>query len=158
MSDTVTVTMHGIEELIAKLDAVTYDAKRKGGRFALRKAAQVIEKALKRNAAAIDDPNTPEDIAKNVAIRFSNRTFKATGDLKFRVGILGGASRDKAPAGLPGGKTFFWRHLEFGTEKTRAQPFARRSLEDNIGAATSEFISQYKKAIDRAIRKASKGK
>jgi hypothetical protein len=33
----------------------------------------------------------------------------------------------------------------------------RRALADNISAATSEFVSQYEKAIDRAIKRAGKG-
>lgn len=158
MSDTVSFSLIGIDSLLAKLESITYDVKRKGGRFALRKAAGVVERALKQNAATVDDPNTPADIAKNVAVRFSNRTFKATGDLKFRVGILGGASKANATAGLPGGSTVHYRYLEFGTEKMAAKPFVRRALEDNIGAATNEFIDQYEKAIDRAIKKAAKGK
>lgn len=157
MADTVTITMDGIEELLAKLDAVTYDAKRKGGRFALRKAAGVVEKALKQNASSVDDPQTAADISKNVAVRFSNRTFKNTGDLKFRVGILGGASFTKKDvSGLAGGDTRHWRHVEMGTESMPAQPFMRRALSDNLQPATNEFMEQYKKSIERAILKASK--
>lgn len=158
MSDTVSYSLIGIDSLLAKLESISYDMKRKGGRFALRKAAGVVEKALKRNASAIDDPNTPADISKNVAVRFSNRTFKQTGNLKFRVGILGGASKAKLDTGLAGGDTRHWRHVEMGTESVAAQPFMRRSLEENIGPATSEFIKQYEAALDRAIKKASKGK
>lgn len=158
MSDTVQFSLIGIDSLLAKLDSITYDVKRKGGRFALRKAAGVVEKALKQNAQKIDDPDTAADISKNVAVRFSNSTFKATGDLKFRVGILGGANKAKAQEGLPGGVTVAWRHVEFGTEKMKAQPFMRKSLENNIGAATNEFITQYEKSIDRAVKRAAKGK
>lgn len=159
MSDTVQFSLIGIDSLLAKLESITYDVKRKGGRFALRKAAGVVERALKQNAAGIDDPNTAEDISKNVAVRFSNRTFKSNGDLKFRVGILGGASFTKKDvSGLAGGDTRHWRMVEFGTEKMAAQPFARRALEDNIQPATNEFIKQYEAAIDRAIKKAAKGK
>ena len=158
MSDTVSYKLEGIDSLLAKLESISYDLKRKGGRFALRKAAGVVERALKQNAATVDDPNTPADIAKNVAVRFSNRTFKATGDLKFRVGILGGASKENVTAGLPGGSTTHYRYLEFGTEKMAAKPFMRKSLEDNIQPATNEFIKQYEAAINRAIKKAAKGK
>ena len=34
-----------------------------------------------------------------------------------------------------------------------AQPFARRALSENIQAATDEFINQYNKALDRAIKR-----
>jgi HK97 gp10 family phage protein len=161
MADTVSFSLIGIDELLAKLETVSYDVKRKGGRFALRKAAGVVEKALKQNAKQIDDPQSAADISKNVAVRFSKRTFDATGDLKFRVGIMGGAGgRDKTAnrAGLPGGDTRHFRHVEFGTEKMAAKPFMRRALEDNIGPATNEFINQYEKSIDRAIRRAARGR
>ena len=158
MSDTVSYSLIGIDSLLAKLESISYDMKRKGGRFALRKAAGVVEKALKRNASAIDDPNTPADISKNVAVRFSNRTFKQTGNLKFRVGILGGASPASKQTGQPGGITYHWRHIEMGTESIAARPFMRRALEENIGAATNEFIKQYELAINRAVKRASKGK
>lgn len=158
MADTVSYKLEGIDSLLAKLESISYDLKRKGGRFALRKAAGVVERALKQNAATVDDPNTPADIAKNVAVRFSNRTFKTTGDLKFRVGILGGASKAKLDTGLAGGDTRHWRHVEMGTESVAAQPFMRRSLEDNIQPATNEFIKQYQAALDRAIKRTSKGK
>ena len=48
--------------------------------------------------------------------------------------------------------------VEFGTEHSRAQPFMRPALSQNIGAATDEFIKQYDKALDRAIKKAAKVK
>jgi len=49
-----------------------------------------------------------------------------------------------------------WRLLEFGTEKMQADPFMRQALESNVSTATSEFVGQYKRSIDRAIKKAQK--
>jgi len=149
----------GVEQLNAKLDSVSKDIKLKGGRFALRKAANVVATALKQNARALDNPETAESIEKNVAVRWSLKRFKRSGDLMFRVGIMGGAGGNKKSSdleGLPGKDTRHWRHLEFGSSKNRAQPFARKSLVDNVGAATSEFVGQYNKAIDRAIKRAKK--
>jgi hypothetical protein len=34
-----------------------------------------------------------------------------------------------------------------------AQPFARRALEENVGQATREFLLEFKKAIERAIKR-----
>ena len=159
MSDSVQFSLIGLEPLLAKLQSVSYDMQYKGGRFALRKAANIVADALRTNAKMIDDPETPEDISKNVAVRFSTRTFKRNGNLMFRVGILGGASFTKKDvSGLAGGDTRHWRMQEMGTEHHPAQPFMRRSLSENIGTATNEFISQYEKALDRAIKRATKGK
>lgn len=153
------VTFTGLPELLAKLDGLKQDVKLRGGRFALRKAAQVVAKQVKQNAQRINDPKSAADIAKNVAERWNARLFKRTGDLGFRVGIMGGAGGNKKGSelsGNPGGDTRHWRHVEFGTEKTRAQPFIRRAGEESAQAATDEFVTQYGKAIDRALKKARK--
>jgi len=162
MTDGVKFSLTGIDELLGKLEGVAHDVKYKGGRFALRKAANLVANAAKSNAQRIDDPQSAQDISKNVAVRWSSRTFKRSGNLAFRVGVMGGAggnlSHKDQSSGLPGGDTRHWRLVEFGTEKARAQPFMRPALEQNINAATDEFIKQYDKALDRAIKKAAKVK
>ena len=135
MFDTVSI-IEGIDEINKKLDAVSDDIKFKGGRFALRKAANVIKGAVEKNALRLDDPETAEQISKNVAVRWSPKKFKRTGDLMFRVGLLGGAKSnatrkrrrgkrtlaemgelDGKGKGNPGGDTWYWRLREFGTRK-----------------------------------------
>jgi len=152
--------VEGLDELLSKLKTVDHDMSHKGGRFALRKAAQVIRDQVKANASRIDDPQTAADIAKNVVERWSGRTFKRTGNLMFRVGIMGGAGGNKpseAFANNPGLDTRHWRYLEFGTQSTPANPFFRRAM-DKGQEATSTFIKEYDKALDRAIKRAKKGK
>lgn len=161
MADAIEFSLTGLDELLGKLDAVTYDMKRKGGRFALRRAAQVIRDAAKQNAKRLDDPETAEDISANIAERWNGRLFKSTGNLGFRVGLLGGARIPKSkPKGTdpggPGGDTRYWAFVEFGTEDTRAQPFMRPALEQNISAATDTFVREYDKALDRAIKRTRK--
>lgn len=160
MADGVEFSLIGLDSLLGKFESISYDVKRKGGRSALRKASQVIAGALKQNALALDDADTGRSIADNVGLRWNNRTFKRTGHLAFRVGILQGAKTPKKgdPALLTtaGSPTPHWRLLEFGTEKMPAQPFARRALAENIAAATSTFITEYDKALDRAIKRAAK--
>ena len=140
MADTIQYSMSGLDELLGKLDGLAQDMKFKGGRFALRKAAQVLQRQAMENARRVDDPATPESIEKNIAVRWSGRRFKRTGDLMFRVGVLGGArstsrsavksERRRRRAGVkslkelgeiegagkrnPGGDTWYWRLLEFG--------------------------------------------
>lgn len=154
--DDVQFKLEGIDSLVAKFESINYDMKRKGGRTALRKAAQLIANKAKENAAKLDDPASAANIAANIAIRWSSRTYKRTGDLAFRVGIMGGAGGKSPAEGLPGGDTQHWRHQEFGTQHHRANPFFRRALADNVQAATSVFLSEYEKAIDRAIKRAAK--
>lgn len=148
--------LKGTEELTAKFASITKDVKYKGGRFALRKAANIVSKAAKAGADRIDDPTTGRSISGNIAVRFSTRTFKRTGDLVFRVGVKHGSLLRDSGSKSTNAPTPHWRLHEFGTEKMIATPFMRPALESNVGAAINEFITQYKKAIDRAIKKAAK--
>lgn len=174
MADTVDFSITGLDSLLGKLDAVNYDVKRKGGRSALRKAAQVVAARVKDGARSVDDPATAEMIAENVAVRWSNRRFKRTGDLMFRVGILGGAKQyantrenvRKGRAGQtyktggdkrnPGGDTWYWRLVEFGTEKVPARPFMRPAMEQSMGEATAVFVQAFERSINSSIRRAAK--
>jgi HK97 gp10 family phage protein len=164
----------GIEELAGKLESVKQDVRYRGGRAALRKAAQVVRDAARANASRADDPATPESIEKNIVERWNGKVFKSTGDLAFRVGVLGGArqyanTRENvrkrrvgdtyAMAGdktNPGGDTWYWRHLEFGTSHAPAHPFMRPAIQTSIAAAINAFMSEYDSALDRAIRRSAK--
>lgn len=157
------VKMDGIEALSKRLDGLKYDASRKGGRFALRKAAQVIRDMAKQNAMQLDDPKTSEVIARNIQERWNSRLNKTTGNLGFRVGVLGGArdysaygelTTGKSASANPGGDTFYWRFVEFGTQKVRARPFMRPAIENGSQKATDVFITEFGRALDRALRKA----
>jgi len=156
MADTVEFSITGLDSLLGKLESVSYDVKRKGGRTALRKAAQIVAEKAKDGARRVDDSATGRSIADNVAIRWNGRLFKRTGDLGFRVGILHGAVLRNGGDLSANSPTPHWRLLEFGTEKMQARPFMRSALADNISAVTNEFLSQYEKAIDRAIKRAAK--
>jgi HK97 gp10 family phage protein len=149
--------VQGLPELLAKLESVSQDIKKKGGRFALRKAANIVAKAAKQNSESIDDPETGRSISKNIALRWDGKRFRRTGDLGFRVGVQHGAVLKRGTPDLSSNApTPHWRLLEFGTQKMAAQPFMRRALEENVGVATQTFVTEYKKALDRAIRRAAR--
>lgn len=168
------VTLNGIDELNDKLAGLKYDVQKKGGRFALRKAAQVIRDQARANAVGLNDPETPAAIAKNITEKWSNVYNKRTGDLMFRVGIMGGvfgklqgettgvygskftkATRKRGAINqdLPGGDTRHWGYLEFGTEHMAARPFMRPAMDQSAQAATDKFISTMGPAIDRVLKK-----
>ncbi|MFT7337629.1 MAG: HK97 gp10 family phage protein [Marinobacter maritimus] len=158
-SDGVSFSVDGLEEVLGKFDALEYDIKRQGGRFALRRAAQVLRDQARANASRVDDPATPEDIAANIVERWSGRTFKRSGNMMFRVGVMGGAGGRKSgseQSSLAGGDTRHWRHLEFGTEDTPAQPIFRPVPGQAGQKAMDEFTSQYEKKIDRVLKAAKK--
>ncbi|QKL03856.1 hypothetical protein GEV39_21915 [Pseudomonas sp. NY5710] len=156
MAETVQFSLIGLDSLLGKLATVNEDVKRKGGRSALRKAAQVIAAKAKEGAERIDDKGTGRSISDNIALRWNGRLFRASGDLGFRIGVLHGAVLQDGGDLSPNSPTPHWRLIEFGTEKMAAVPFMRPALADNISDVTNTFISEYEKAIDRAIRRAAK--
>lgn len=164
VADGVTLKIEGLDEVIAKTKSLSHDIQYKGGRFALRKAANLVADAAKKNADRVDDPGTAESIKENIAVRFSTRMFRSTGNVGFRVGVLGGARAPATAVGElkgagsrnPGGDTFYWRFIEFGTESISARPFMRPALSQNVDNAIAEFVKQYGPAIDRALKRAKK--
>lgn len=155
---TLEVRIEGINELTKHLDGISVMTRGKAGQTALRNAAKVIAAQIESNARRIDDPATPESIPVNVAIRQSTRFKKATGDLKFRIGIQGGAQtpdsdeEERKNAG-PGGATFYWRMLEFGTSRARARPFVRPAVRQKAQEALNTFVREYNKSLDRFLKR-----
>ncbi|HBZ8058251.1 TPA: HK97 gp10 family phage protein [Klebsiella pneumoniae] len=80
MADGVEFKLTGVDELLGKLESITDDMKRKGGRAALRKAANIIANRAKANASRLDDPATGRSIADNIAVRWNGREFKRNGN------------------------------------------------------------------------------
>ena len=175
MADSIQFSLTGLEELLGKLDEVSGVVKYKRGRPALLKAAQFIRDKAKENALRLDDHETAEKIADNIVARWNNRRHKSSGgDLAFRIGVLGGARQyantkanvragragetylTSGDKGNPGGDTFYWRYLEFGTEKMAARPFMRPALIDNDNQAIDIFVTELDKSLARAIKSAKK--
>lgn len=159
MADSIDFSLIGVDALLGKMASVSYDIKRRGGRSALRKAAALVVQKARDNAQKIDDADTGRSIADNVALRWNGKLYKRTGDLGFRIGVLQGAVLPKKGQTVDtsaGAATPHWRLIEFGTDKMRAQPFMRRALSENIGEVTNKFLTEYEKALDRAIKRASK--
>lgn len=156
MADGVEFSILGLDGLLGKLAAVSVDVRHKGGRAALRKAAQVVVQKAKEGAERIDDKATGRSISDNIALRWNGRLFKRTADLGFRIGVLHGAVLKDGGDLSSNAPTPHWRLIEFGTEKMPAAPFMRPALADNISLVTNTFVTEYEKAIDRAIRRAAK--
>jgi len=156
MADGVEFSILGLDSLLGKLSEVSVDVRRKGGRAALRKASQVVVQKAKAGAERIDDKATGRSISDNIALRWNGRLFKRTGDLGFRIGVLHGAVLKDGGDLSSNAPTPHWRLIEFGTEKMPAAPFMRPALADSISEVTNTFVTEYEKAIDRAIRRAAK--
>src|SRR5690554_2343640 len=125
--------LEGLDELRAKMRKLSGEVIRKSTMSAARKAAEIIQQAAILNAADLDNPKSDEEIAKNIVVRYSGRHFRRTGDVMYRIGILGGARHRKGQEldSLPGGNTTHWRWLETGTSRTAAQPLLREAANNN---------------------------
>ncbi|MFB4719054.1 HK97-gp10 family putative phage morphogenesis protein [Enterobacter chuandaensis] len=174
MADGVEVSLTGLDSLLGKMEAVSDVTRNKAGRFALRKAANLIRDRARSNAARVDDPLTKEAIYKNIVASFGSREFRRTGNLTFRVGVMGGARqyaqtkanvrkgraggtyKTEGDKGNPGGDTWYWRMLEFGTEHAAARPIIRPAMNGIDGPVINVFAEEMEKAIDRAVRQAAK--
>ncbi|MFU1850870.1 HK97-gp10 family putative phage morphogenesis protein [Citrobacter portucalensis] len=184
MADGLEVKLDGLDSLLGKMSAISDVTKSKAGRFALRKAAEVIRDRARKNAQRVDDPLTREAIYKNIVARFDTKTYKQTGDIAFRVGVLGGAiatlsakaqrKSDRrrqrlgqsslsdmgeisgSGKGNPGGSTYYWRFLEFGTQYASAQPIIRPAMNGADMQVINAFTDEFEKSIDRAISRAQK--
>ena len=156
MADGVDFSILGLDSLLGKLSEVSVDVRRKGGRAALRKAAQVVVQKAKAGAERMDDKATGRSISDNIALRWNGRLFKRTGDLGVRIGVMHGAVLKDGGDLSSNAPTPHWRLSEFGTEKMPAAPFMRPALADSISEVTNTFVTEYEKAIDRAIKRAAK--
>lgn len=154
--DDIEFSITGLDSLLGKFEEISYDVKRRGGRSSLRKASTIVVQKGKEGALRVDDAETGRSIADNIALRWNGRLFKQSGDLGFRIGVLHGAVLKNGGDLSKNAPTPHWRLLEFGTEKMRAQPFLRSALADHISEVTDTFVTEYEKAIDRAIKRAKK--
>lgn len=162
-TDGVRFDIQGLEPILKKMRELGPELSKKGLRVATRKAANIVRDAARRNARTVDDSRTPENIAKNIVVKESGRQSKRVGGSVMRVGVMGGA-RDLTKHGEfkgagkanPGGDTWYWRLLEFGTSKMAAKPFMRPALDANSDRATEVLVNELNIAIDKQIAKGPK--
>lgn len=149
--------VEGLEDALKKMNAIAKNVAKKHVKKALREAAKVVQKSAKENAQKIDDPNTRAYIASNIVVRAGKSQDKNS--IKVRVGVKGGGEfwrsnenvqrkgnpRQSNPHYTPveNDTKHFWL-VEFGTSKSKAQPFLRPALESNIQNATDAFAEKLK--------------
>lgn len=161
----------GLDAVLRKMRMLAPELQKKGLRAAVRKGANVVKNAAIQNAKRIDDPATAKSIAKNIAVQYASKTSRRIGGVAFRVGVRGGArqyanTKDNVRKGRagstyktagskanPGGDTFYWRFVEFGTSHSKAQPFLRPALADNVEKVVDTIVSSLNIEIDKIISK-----
>lgn len=157
------VNVEGLAEIERKLKQLPEKIGRNAMRRALRKGANVIRDAARSNARRIDDPETREQIWKNLAVASGGRRReKEVGGVMMRVGVLGGAKQRRRGGGTyevggskenPGGDTFYWRFLELGTSQMPAQPFLTPAGAEKAQAAYDATAADMIKQIDKELSK-----
>ena len=147
--------IHGVDAIRAKLRKLPERLGRNAMRRALRKGANVIRDAARNNARRIDDPETREQIWKNIAVASGGKKReKQAGGPMMRVGVRGGARFNPGATGLPGGNTTgHWRFVELGTSKARAQPFLTPAGAEKAGAAFDAIMKAMPAELDKELRK-----
>lgn len=146
----------GAFELEATLKELGAEVKNKVTRSSLRKASKVLTAQIEQNLSALDDPSSSERIYANVRAQWGSKRFKSQGVPNFRIGILGGARSAEKNAQNPGGDTFYWRFLEFGTERVRGKFPITNAISQKEGAALAAFRADLAKAVPRAAKRIAK--
>lgn len=158
MADNYLKSVKGLESVLKKMEEITVQVTKKAVRGASSKAMRIARDAARANARRLDDGRTPEKIFKNIVI--STKVYPQLGEVRSRVGVRGGARNYSAYGeiqskgkGNPGGDTWYWRLLEFGTVDFAAKPFMRPALTENLQKITQEFVSGLNDIIDKAAKK-----
>lgn len=158
--------VEGLDDVLKKMNKMAQNVAKKHAKKAAREAAKIMQKAAKENAKKIDSTKTAEMIHKNIVIRAGKTRDK--NEVKFRVGVKDGGQfwrthkqlkrkseehRRKNPwyTPLPNDTRHFWL-VEFGTMKTKAQPYLRPAMTANIQNMTNEFSNELKEAIYKDIK------
>lgn len=158
------VKVSGVPELQRRIGALKQKIATREVKRATRAGAQKIADAARENAYMFDNPATAENVAANVAVQFGSIYTRQTGDVMYRVGVLGGAKNPGAErfeyaarrlsgsGELPGGETWYFRLLEFGASTVEAKPFLRDAADRASGAAAEEVATVLEQGLDRAVR------
>lgn len=154
MTELLQVKVTGLYDLQRRIATLKNKTATVGVKGAVRDGAQKIVDAAKEAAYRIDNPNTPENIAANITAQFASKYTRATGDVMYRIGVLGGAAgrerfgiaaRRLSGKELPGGETWYWRFVEFGTSKMAARPFMRPAMEAGAQDAVDEVAESLRR-------------
>lgn len=143
----------GFDDIKKRLGQLTAGVRDKAGRTALRKAAGIVAKAARDGAIAIDDPETGRRIRDNIRLQFATRFFRETGNIMYRVGVATKRGRipDGNPDEGPGGNTPHWHLKEFGAEHSKAEPYMRPALAENVNAVIDKVATELDNELDKLL-------
>ncbi len=129
--------------LLRDLKSLPAKLQRKAVSKAMRKGASIVRNSAATKAKRFDRSETPLKVWKEIAVRTNARLGRQNGGYALSIGVKGGARRytnnarnrraRRVGQSYEGpGKVYYWRFLEFGTQKMKAQPFMRPALSENV--------------------------
>lgn len=162
-----------IEAKVDNLDGVI-EALRKFGKEAA-KSGGPVKNALRKAALVIRDEaiqRAPEDsgaLKKNIVAQRDSKPGRSGAAERFRVGVKGGAKQyanttKNQRAGRvgqeykTGGSTFYWRFLEFGTEKRAPRPFLAPAFNAKAQEAIDTFAREVWKGIELVAKRVARNR
>lgn len=149
--------MENIGEFIKKMNDLEKKAQDRVAWGAAKAGANVIKKKAQINASLVDNPASKESIEKNIKVQKATKIAKKGEVCAYRIGVMGGAKTEKSKKDAkgsdnPGGATFYWRFLEFGTSKTRAKPFLRNAASESVGQAFNAVAEVFWKKMEKELK------
>jgi len=136
--------IEGLDGVLRKMRELSPKLQKKGLVTAVRKGANIVRDDARNRAKQFDDPSTPKPIWKEIVSKVNGRRGRQEGGVVMQVGIRGGARKS-------GDNVFYWRFLEFGTEKMAARPFMRPALESKAEAATDAIVTELNRQLDEVL-------
>lgn len=156
-----TRTLHGLDDVLAKLKALPPEiVSKRGGPVAaaLRKGGNVIQKEAKANIRKVTQDTEASGYAstgtleKAVVVRRDPNPKRAGANERYRVLISRKKYEGRDTKAVATG-----RYLEFGTEHQKAEPWMTPAFMSSKERALTTIVDELNKGIDRAIKKVSKG-
>lgn len=150
-------TITGLDRLVRKFKLLPQRIGNNAARRAMRKGANVTRDQARTNASRVDDSETSEMIAKNIVTQAASaKRSRQAGGILMRVGVMGGARGGRGGyerAGNPGGDTWYWRLVEFGSSEVAARPFMRPAMNSTAGQVFSVTGQAMGVEFDKEMRK-----
>lgn len=155
----VSIDVTGVDEILEKINGLSARMQRNVVTAGMRAGARVIANDAKARASALDDPKTPQNIAKNITVRASRKEARRINGVAMQIGVMGGAKQSAVSAfksgskGGPGGDTWYWRLLEFGTVKMPARPFMTPAMNGKAQEAFKAAADRMQMRLDQELKK-----
>ena len=152
--------IEGMDAVLKKMQQLDAMHQRRALRRGVTRGATEVRKKARANAKSLDNSATEEQIFRNISAK-AWRVRKNRPYLGSSIGVLGGAKSPATAVGEikgkgkdnPGGDTWYWRMLEFGTKKMEAKPFLSTALESEKNKAVAAIRDGASKAIDDILAK-----